>query len=45
MLLVKVPPGDYTIEASVGARSERKRVRVGPSGTTVQWRWPEEAKR
>jgi hypothetical protein len=45
MLLVKVPPGDYTVDASYGGKTERRKVRVGRDVATVQWRWPEEAKR
>ena len=45
MLLVQLPPGDYTVAASYGGKTERRRVRVGRDVTTVNWRWPEEAKR
>jgi hypothetical protein len=45
MLLVKVPPGDYTVDASYGGKTEERKVRVGRDGATVNWRWPEEAKR
>jgi hypothetical protein len=45
MLLVKVPPGNYTIDASYGGKTELRKVRVGPDGVTVNWRWPEEARR
>ena len=45
MLLVKLPPGDYTVDASYGGRSERRKVRVVRETTTVNLRWPEEAKR
>jgi hypothetical protein len=44
MLLVKVAPGDYMIDASYGGKTERRRVRVGRDATTVNWRWPDEAK-
>lgn len=44
MLLVKVPPGDYTVDASYGGKTERRKVRVGRDAATVQWRWPDEAK-
>ncbi len=43
MLLVKLPPGDYTVDASVGGRSERRRVRLARESTTVNLRWPDEA--
>jgi hypothetical protein len=45
MLLVKVAPGDYAVEATYAGKTERRRVRVGGHGTTVNWRWPEETKR
>ena len=45
MLLVKLPPGDYTVEASYGGKHETRKVRVGRASTTVHWRWPDEAKR
>ena len=45
MLLVKVPPGDYTVEATYGGKTERRRVRIGEEGSTVNWRWAEESKR
>ena len=44
MLLVKLPPGDYTVDASVGGRSEQRKVRVARESTTVNLRWPDEAK-
>ena len=44
MLLVKLPPGDYTVDASVGGRSEQRKVRVARETTTVNVRWPDEAK-
>ena len=45
ILLVKVPPGDCTVDASDGGKTEQRKVRVGRDGATVNWRWPEEAKR
>lgn len=45
MLLVKVAPGDYMVETTYGGKSEERHVRVGNEGTTVNWRWAEEAKR
>jgi len=43
MLLVKLPPGDYTVDASYGGRSEQRKVRVAREPTTVKLRWPDEA--
>ncbi|HEY2560596.1 MAG TPA: hypothetical protein VGI48_12885 [Caldimonas sp.] len=45
MLLVKVPPGDYTVDASYGGKTEQRKVRIGRDAATVNWRWPEEARR
>jgi hypothetical protein len=45
MLLVKVAPGDYTVDATYGGKTQQRRVRVGREGTTVNLRWQEEAKR
>jgi hypothetical protein len=44
MLLVKLPPGDYTVDASYGGNSEQRKVRVARESTTVNLRWPDEAK-
>jgi hypothetical protein len=44
MLLVKLPPGEYTVDATVGGRSEQRKVRVAREATTVNLRWPDEAK-
>jgi len=43
MLLVKLPPGDYTVDASYGGRSEQRKVRVAREPTSVNLRWPDEA--
>ena len=45
MLLVKVAPGDYTVDAAYGGKAQEHHVRVGRDGTTVNLRWAEEAKR
>lgn len=45
MLLVKVPPGEYTVAANYGGKTEQRKVRVDRDGATFHWRWPEEAKR
>jgi len=44
MLLVKLPPGDYTVDASYAGKSEQRKVRVARESTTVNVRWPDEAK-
>ncbi len=40
-LLIKVPPGHYTLVASFGGMTERRNVNVGAAGTTLQWRTPD----
>jgi hypothetical protein len=44
LLLVKVQPGDYTVDATYAGKTERRRVHVGRDAATVNWRWPDEAK-
>jgi len=44
MLLVKLPPGDYTVDASYSGRSEQRKVRVARETTTVNLRWPDDTK-
>jgi len=44
MLLVKVPPGEYTVDASYAGKHEQRKVRVARESTTVNVRWPDEAK-
>jgi len=44
MLLVRLPPGDYTVDASYGGRNEQRQVRLARGSTTVNLRWPDEAK-
>lgn len=39
MLLVKLPQGDYTVEATYGGRTERRTVRVGRERLSLNWRW------
>ena len=45
LLAVKVAPGDYFIDVTVGGRSERRPIRVGTQPVTLNWRLPDEAKR
>lgn len=45
LLLVKLPPGDYVLDASYGGKVERRKVTVGREATTVTLRWPDEVKR
>jgi hypothetical protein len=45
VLAVKVPPGDYSVEVSVGGKAERRPIRVGGAPVTLNWRLPDEAKR
>ena len=41
---LRVPPGDYTVDASYAGRSVQRKVRVPRESTTVNLRWPEEVK-
>jgi hypothetical protein len=45
LLLVKLQPGEYTVDATYDGKTERRKVRVGRSSTTVDWRWRGEAGR
>lgn len=40
ILLIRLPPGRYTMEATVGGQLQRKTVQVGSGPTRVDWRWP-----
>lgn len=40
ILMISLPPGRYTMEATVGGQSQRKIVQVGSAPTRVHWRWP-----
>ena len=39
-LLIKLPPGHYTLEASFAGRTQRRDVDVATVGTTLQWLAP-----
>jgi hypothetical protein len=45
ILMVNVAPGDYAVDASYGGKTERRSVRVGPGGTQLDWRLPDEPAR
>ncbi|WP_421887436.1 hypothetical protein [Methylibium sp.] len=40
ILMISLPPGRYTMEATVGGQLQRKTVQVGSAPTRVDWRWP-----
>jgi hypothetical protein len=40
LLFVKLPPGDYTVAASVEGRTEQRPVKVGSGLRTVNWSFP-----
>jgi len=40
IVMMRLPPGNYTLEATVQGRTERRNVRVGSGAQTVDWRWP-----
>ena len=42
ILMVKVAPGDYTVDASYAGKTERRQVRVAAGGTQIDWRLPDE---
>jgi hypothetical protein len=39
LLLVKLPPGDYTVTATYQGKTERRAVKVGAATQTVNWRF------
>lgn len=40
IVMIKLPAGDYTLEASWKGKSERRSVKVGGGAQTVNWRFP-----
>ncbi len=45
ILMLKLAPGDYAVDARFAGRTERRQVRVGRDGTQIDWRLPDEARR
>ena len=45
LLVVKVPPGDYSIDVTANGRSERRPIHVGTQPVTLNWRLADDAKR
>lgn len=45
ILMLKLAPGDYAVDASFAGKTERRQVRVGRDGTRLDWRLPPEARR
>ena len=45
ILMLKLAPGDYAVDASFAGKTERRQVRVGRDGTQVDWRLPAEPRR
>ena len=45
LLVIKVSPGDYTIDVTVAGKSERRPIKVGRQAVVLNWRLPDEAKR
>ena len=45
ILMLKLAPGDYAVDASFAGKTERRQVRVGRDGTQVDWRLPDEPRR
>ncbi len=42
LVMMKLPPGAYTLEATWQGKTERRAVRVGAPGQTLNWRFPGE---
>ena len=40
VVMIKLPPGQYTLEASWQGRTERRSVRLATSPQTLEWRFP-----
>lgn len=40
LLLVKLPPGDYTVSANVEGKTEQRTIRIGAGLRTVNWSFP-----
>jgi len=45
ILMLKLAPGDYAVDAQYAGRTERRQVRVGRDGTQLDWRLPDEPRR
>ena len=45
ILMLKLAPGDYAVDARYAGRTERRQVRVGRDGTQLDWRLPDEPRR
>ena len=45
ILMLKLAPGDYAVDARYAGKTERRQVRVGRDGTQLDWRLPEEPRR
>lgn len=39
ILMLKLPPGDYTVNTIYSGRTEQKQIKVGTTVQTVNWRW------
>ena len=42
ILMLKLAPGDYAVDARYAGQTERRQVRVGRDGTQLDWRLPDE---
>jgi len=40
IVMMRLPPGTYTFEATVQGRTERRNARIGSGAQTLDWRWP-----
>ena len=40
IVMIKLPPGQYNLEATWQGKTERRSVRVAASAQTLEWRFP-----
>ncbi len=40
LVMIKLPPGQYTLEATWQGKTERRSVRLAASAQTLEWRFP-----
>ena len=40
IIMMRLPPGRYTVEATVRGGTEQREVSIGKGSLTLDWRWP-----
>ncbi len=40
IVMMRLPAGSYTLEATVQGKTEQRPVRIGGGPQTLEWRWP-----